>query len=62
MVNSDTIKQVFDRQKKLAPKKPIKIHDMDKSKIDGVINDIQEFDDAVRSPVNDRGQRTDRKN
>ena len=62
MTVSGTIKQLFDKQKQLASKKPIKIQDIDRSKVDGVINDIQKFDDAVRSPVNARGQRTDRKN
>jgi hypothetical protein len=59
---SDTIKQLFDKQKQLASKKSIKIQDIDRTKVDGVINDAKKFDDAVRGPADARGQRTDRKN
>jgi hypothetical protein len=62
MIFADTIKQLFARQIQRAAKKSIKIQDIDKTKVDGVINDAKKFDDAVRSQADARGQRTDRKN
>lgn len=62
MIFADTIKQLFARQIQRAAKKSIKIQDIDKTKVDGVINDAKKFDDAVRGPADASGQRTDRKN
>jgi hypothetical protein len=62
MIFADTIKQLFARQLQRAAEKSIKIQDIDKTKVDGVINDTQKFYDAVRGPACAGSQRTDRKN
>jgi hypothetical protein len=58
----DTIKQVFAAQLKKVANKLTKIYDIDKTKVDGVINDAKKCDDAVRSAASERIQGTDGKN